>query len=406
MENILNGIRIIDFSTYASIPGAGRILADLGADVIKVEAPAGDPMRVFGNTVGVVATDEENPFYEMVNFNKRNICLDMKTAEGKTALFDLLKTSNAFISNLRYDALGRLGISYEDLKDHFPSLVYAHLSGYGLKGPDAGLPGFDTTAYWARGGGLMDLPLKGHGPMGISYGIGDSIAGICLAAGVMGALCKQIRTGEGSLVLTSLFGTAVYSNQMNLMAVQEQYAPDTFPKDLYSVPSPLCTTYVAKDGRGVTLTILNYTRDWPKFCKAISREDWINEPKFSTEAAAKEPANNKELIDYLVKLISSQNADYWAVSLKENDIPFSIAQRFKDVLHDSMAWGNGFLTNATFPNGNKSVVASTPIQIGENVASECRPAHAIGQDTQEILKEIGYTDDQIKIVINSNAKKH
>jgi crotonobetainyl-CoA:carnitine CoA-transferase CaiB-like acyl-CoA transferase len=145
MDKVLEGIKVVEFSSYAAAPWAGRLLAEMGADVIKVESPKGDAHRTFGFFIHTVCDPDENPCFLVENCGKRGICIDMRTTEGKEVLFDLLKDANIFFTNHRMAALEGMGLTYEDLKDRFPHLIYGHISGYGLKGPDAALPGYDST---------------------------------------------------------------------------------------------------------------------------------------------------------------------------------------------------------------------------------------------------------------------
>ncbi len=216
--------------------------------------------------------EDENPCFQLENANKRGITLDLKSAEGKEVLFDLLKDANIFFTNTRIEALKKLGLTYDDLKGRFPRLIYGHISGYGFKGEDAKLPGYDITAFWARGGGLADLAFEGNGPLSAPYALGDHASTMSLCAGLLGALHKQTLTGEGEYVLVSLYGVACFLNSLMITPAQEPYG-DPWPKDKYQPLTPISNTYRCKDGEMVTLTILDYRRDWPKFCKVIGRED-------------------------------------------------------------------------------------------------------------------------------------
>ena len=291
-------------------------------------------------------------------------------------------------------------ISYEDLKDKFPHLIYGHISGYGLEGEDSVLPGFDMTAFWARGGGLADFPTAGNGPMAIPFGVGDHAASLGMAAGLLGALNHQRDTGKGEYVLVSLFGTAVWLN--SLMLVPVQYG-DTWPKSRYAPATPISNTYVCADGEMVTLAVLDYARDWPKFCKVIEREDLTDVKEYRDAIEVRKPENNEALVKILLDVFKTRDRAYWLQRLKEHDIPFSKAQHMREVIDDQLAWENGYLTKFTFDNGHESAVPNIPIQFGGNVASPCRRAPDIGQHTREILAEMGYDAEKIQRFLDAKA---
>ena len=399
-RELLKGVKVVELSTYAAAPGCGRILADMGADVIKVEPPAGDPFRKFGLSVSAPVGDEEDPCFQLENAGKRSIAINLKTAEGKEVFFRLLADANIFFTNTRIQSLKKMGIDYDSLKEKFPHLVYGHISGYGLKGKDASMPGYDITGFWARGGSLADLAFEGNGPLAPPTGVGDHTTSIALAAGLLAGLYKQKMTGEGEYVLTSLFGSAVYLN--GLMNLPAQY-DDAWPKNRFQPLTPISNTYSCADGEMITLTILDYTRDWGKFCKMIGREDLIEEERFNNQVSAKEYENSKELITLLTGIFKEHDRDYWVAKLKEYDLPFSKTQHMREIAEDPQAWANGYLVEYTFPNGHAAAIPSTPIQFGENAAPPCEPFPKNGEHTVEILKEYGYGERDIVSFIEKGA---
>jgi len=394
MNRVLEGVKVVDLTTYAAAPMAGRMLADFGAEVIKIEPLSGDPFRNFGLSCGAPVDELENPCYQLENANKRGITLNLKSDEGKEILFKLLKDANIFLTNTRMEALKKMQLSYEDLQPMFPHLIYGHISGFGLEGAEASLPGYDLTAFWARGGALLDLGPKGTGPITTPYAVGDHSSTLALVSGLLGALHKQTKTGKGEKVLVSLFGTAIYLN--SLMSVPCQYG-DSFPKSRLHPLTPISASYCCKDGEWITLTILDYARDWPKFCAAIGREDLVSNEKYNKPEAGKQ--NSEELVQLIAGIFETQDREYWIKMMTKYDLPFGKTQHIIETMKDPLAWENQYLVNFTYESGNTTVMPCTPVQFGGNKAAPCEKAPQLGEHTKEVLAEIGYSAEQINELI-------
>lgn len=402
MRKVLEGVKVVELTTHAAAPMTGRILADLGADVIKIEAPSGDNQRLFGLSCGAPVSDDENPCFQLMNANKRGITLNLKMQEGRELLYDLLKDANIFFTNTRRQALEKLQITYEDLAPKFPHLIYGHISGLGLKGEEAKLPGYDITAYWARGGGLADFALEGNGPIMTPYAVGDHTTSLALAAGLTSSLYKQKLTGEGEYVLVSLYGVSVYVNSLILVPAQDCYN-DKWPKSKYSPLTPITNTYICADGEMITLTILDYERDWAKFCKMIQCEDLIDDERYNTRAEAKKLENSKYLVDLISDIFKQHDRAYWMAELSKYDLPYGKTVHLSEVTKDPLAWENGYLSEFTFENGNKCVIPNTPIQFRENVAAPCGPCPHLGEHSREIMRELGYGEEKIQKLLEMGA---
>ena len=224
----LEGLKVVELGTHFAVPSVTRILADWGAEVVKVESLTGDAWRIVGRNQKCPVVDDENPFFTVPNANKQFLALNLKDEDGKAALKKLIGTADIFLSNMRLPALKKLGFSYEDLKEAFPSLIYVHFSGFGYEGPDAALPGFDSVAFWARSGSMLDWGVEGNFPFLAPTGAGDAMVGSILCAGVLAAVIGREKTGKGTFVSSSLMGSSIWYN--NAAVVSTQYG-NKFPKD-------------------------------------------------------------------------------------------------------------------------------------------------------------------------------
>lgn len=218
--NMFSGVKVIELANFIAAPAAGRFFADGGAEVIKIESPAGDPLRYTAPSEGRPLSQEENTTYDLENANKKAMVLNLKSEKGKKILHEMLKEADILLTNWRTKALVKQGLDYETLKEKYPKLVFAQITGYGEKGPDKDLPGFDYTAFFARGGVSGTLYEKGTVPPNVVPGLGDHQAGMFLAAGMAGALYKAKTTGKGDKVTVSLMHSAMYGLGIMIQAAQ------------------------------------------------------------------------------------------------------------------------------------------------------------------------------------------
>lgn len=399
-DKVLSGVRVIDLSTYAAAPGTARILADWGADVIKVEPLNGDVFRYFGPLVNTPATEDENPCWEMENANKRGIALDLKSAQGQEIMHQLLMGADIFLTNTRIEGLKKLQLTYEDLSYKYPRLIWAHITGFGDTGPDASRPGFDTVAYWARSGSLIDFCQPGQPPITPPYAMGDHATSFSLCAGICAALVKQRQTGEGQKVSVSLFASAIWNAGLMVISSQDCYG-DKFPKSRYTPPTPLAASYRCKDGEWILLSILEYNRYWPVFCKVIEREDLISNEKYKTIESVRK--NSEEFVRLLDNIFASKDRVEWEVLLSDADIAYERILHFNDVAKDEQAWANNNLHEFTFSSGNKAVLPCTPVHFDNIGLPPYNNAPLLGEHTKEILHSLGYTNEEIANMINNKT---
>ncbi len=390
MDRPLEGVRVVDFGIHGAGSSCGKTLADWGADVIKVESLFGDASRVSGAQLDLPCTEEDNIHFEMINANKRSIAVNLKTPEGKEIMERLLSRANIFFSNMRLGALERLGLDYESMSARHPSIIWGHLSGYGIDGPRAQEPGFDTVSYWASSGLLIDLAEGGYSPNTAPFGVGDLAAGAMLAGGMAACLYQQAKTGRGQKVMNSLFGHAVWTAGC---LIQSTSRGDRFPKTRLRALSPFSNSYKCSDG-WLFITVLDYEKYFPRLCKLIGREELAEDKRFSTLDVAK--SNEPELISIFDDFFINHTLEEMHSALLKLDVPHGRIAHFADMAGDEQARANGYVYDFNARGGRTDVVAATPVKFGVNEPPEHRNAPLLGEHTKEILAEYGYSSPEIE----------
>ncbi|WP_332237187.1 CaiB/BaiF CoA transferase family protein [Sporolactobacillus sp. KGMB 08714] len=400
MNQPLKGIKVIDFSAYGAGPAAGKMLADWGADVIKIEPLKGDPSRSTSKTLGMRADDGENQHMELKDANKRSLPLNMKTAAGKEIMDKLLDKANIFISNYRIKALQGMGLDYETVSKKHPHIIWGILTGFGLEGAMVNNPGFDTVAFYAKTGQMIDFCENGEFPLTPPFGLGDMGTACSLAGGVAACLYRQAKTGEGEKVIVSLYGQGLWDESA---LVQSVYHGDIWPKTRKKPDSPLRNTFKCKDGVWMMISVIVYDRYFPVFCKVVGREDLINDKRFNTETAVK--ANAETLMKILDPIFLSKDFAEWDRILNEADIAHDRINHIKDILNDKQAWDNGFLYKYKNRDGVEDLTVSTPVKFGTSEPPEHRNAPLLGEHTVEVLIELGYDRKAIGELAASGVTK-
>lgn len=390
----LQGIRVVDLSTFMAMPQCGRILAALGADVIKIEPVTPEFFREGGKALdpNIPCTEEENPVYLNVNAGKRMIALDLKTEAGQQVLHRLLKTAAAFISNMRQETLTKLGADYETLHAAYPSLVYGHIDAYGMKGPEAARPSFDSQAYLARGGFMLDLNEPGSRPNEQVVGCGDSAVGLAVSGAVLAALIRRAKTGEGGYVNSSLLNAAIWVGGMQ--SILTQYGME-FPRSRLTPPAcALSTTYECKDGNWVCFVVSADTvGDWRQLCRALKREDLANDPRFDTPV--KQKINAPEAVRVISPLIKELTYEELREELSHTNLAYERPRHMREVLEDPQAVANEYFIKKSYPSG-KEVSFATPAFVMEDLPHEdLEQTIHHGAHTEEVLRELGYSADEI-----------
>src|SRR4051812_47739280 len=277
---ILDGVRVVELTAWVAGPAAAGVLADWGADVVKVEPATGDPQRSIFGAIGAREQTSVPPF-ELDNRSKRSVVLDLRVEAGREAMERLLAEADVFVTNLRVAALGRLGLDPTAVRARHPSIVYGIITGYGLDGPDAHRPGYDVGAFWARSTLAASVVPPGVMPPGIRSGLGDHVTGMTLAGGICGALFDRQRTGNGHLVATSLLRTGLYCAGWDLaILLRFDRLQSTRPREAH--PTPLVNCSAEGEGRGFGLLGRGGARHWPGLVAALGRDDLAADERFAT----------------------------------------------------------------------------------------------------------------------------
>ena len=381
-HDLLAGIRVVDAGSWVAGPAAATVMADFGAEVIKVEGLAGGGDLALGLAIEA----DQNPFWTLDGRSKKSVAVDLKHEAGHRVLRELVGSADVFVSNFRPALIDRLGLGYEALSAVNPRLVYAHVTGYGEAGPEAEKPGYDTTAWWTRTG-LMDFVRQpGARPSVSAPGMGDHATAMTLFGGIMAALYKRERTGRGDRVTTSLFANGLWSNGMLLSLLLCGGAMP--PREAEAVPNALATQYRTADGRWLQLTLLNEAREWPALLAVLDLEHLADDPRFADAVGRREHAG--ALHDVLAERIGAMDRTAVREAMDRAALPAALLTTLEDVLHDEQAAANDLLTATAAPEPGWERTIASPLWLEDAPKQVPRKAPTIGADTREVLGSLGY----------------
>ncbi len=333
----LAGVKVVELGVWVAGPAAGGLMADWGADVIKVESAQGDPQRNMFQALGIDAQIGE-PQFEIDNRGKRSVVLDLHSEDGKREMLSLLGDADVFITNVRLPALRRLGLDPDAIRSQFPRVIYGLLTGYGSEGPDVDRPGYDIGAFWARSGLAHTMVSPDQLPPAIRSGQGDHTTGITLVSGVMAALFDRERTGQGRLVSTSLLRTGIYTLGWDI-GVYLRFGKRESTKPRARLRAPLMNSYRCSGGRAFWLLGLEADRHWPALIAAINRRDLAEDERY-VDARAR-LVNSESLIATLDEIFASETIDVWTQKFDEHDVWWAPINSIPDVVVDSQAIAAG-----------------------------------------------------------------
>jgi crotonobetainyl-CoA:carnitine CoA-transferase CaiB-like acyl-CoA transferase len=392
----MEGVRVLEVAQFTFVPAAGAVLADWGADVIKVEhAETGDAQRGLSQLMGMPVGGSFAPLMEHPNRGKRSIGLALEKPEALGILHDLIGTSDVFLTNFLPAARRRLGIDVDDVRNVNPKIIYVRGSGFGSQGAESEIGAYDSTAFWARGGSALGTtPADYDGLCTMPAGAyGDSLGGMTIAGGIAGALFARERTGEASVVDVSLLGVGAWANALSVGFALLAGGPLPRRRSSQAAPTnPLVGNYRTADDRWLVLAMLQPGRYWADFCHRIEREDLIEDDRFdTTDKLMKNAGTAAEIIQ---DVISGRTLAEWTDRLGDAEGQWAIAQDAWEVGHDPALRANGLIAEVTDSEGKRRELVASPVQFdGEPAPITRGPQFA--EHTDEILRELGKSDDEL-----------
>jgi len=393
MTGLMDGVRIIELGHFVAVPSASAILADWGAEVIKVEEPKiGDQARWVTHIEGGKISNGVNYLFEVMNRNKKAITLNLKTDQGRSIMDKLIGGADVFMSNFQPNALKEFQLEYRKLRELNPKLVYAALSGYGEKGAKKDQPGYDYVAFWANGG-LMDKLSNPNGPPRRQRpGVGDNMTSLCIACGISAALFAREKTGEGCELTFSLYNTAAWAMQADIQVALSSGVEIPY-SNINEAANPLFNVYKTRDGRWLELAMLQSDQFWSRFCHATGLEDLEEDPRFVSHENRSE--NRTDLVQFITHAIGKRNIEEWEEIFNREELFHSRVQTVSEVINDPQAIENDFFLDVDEPSDYGMKLLASPILIDGKRPPIKSPAPVLGQNTEEVLLELGYSWDDI-----------
>jgi crotonobetainyl-CoA:carnitine CoA-transferase CaiB-like acyl-CoA transferase len=395
MTAVMEGVRVLEVAEHTFVPAAGALLADWGADVVKVEHVArGDAMRALASTGVTTIPSDVHVLLEHANRGKRSIALDLTSDEGLDILYRLAASADVFLTNKLPSVRRKLRIDVDDIRAHNERIIYVRGTGQGERGPEADRGSYDSLSFWARSGVAFGLMRKeyGHVPTMPAPGFGDSLGGMTIAGGIMGALFNRERTGKGSVVDVSLLSTGLWAmgNAVALaLLLDRSWTP---PPATAISRNPLVGFYLTQDERWLSFSCLQGGKYWPLLCEAIDRPDLAADPRFADNESLL--ANHLDAIATLRAIFAEHTAAEWRVRLAAFSGQWTVVQDAREIAADQQAIANGYLQPCETADGKPFHLVSAPVQFDE-VAAAPRRAPEFNEHGDAILAELGLDWDTV-----------
>ena len=398
MSDVMKGFRVLEVAEHTFIPAASAVLADWGAEVIKVEhVTRGDAMRGLGRTGVMDLSSGVHVLYEHSNRGKRSIGLDLSVPEGLEVLYEIAKSCDVFLTNKTPSVTRKLKIGIEDIREHNPKVIYARGTAYGVRGPDGESGGYDMTGFWCRGGSAASVTPPDIGGSisqpGPAYG--DSIGAMTMAGGIAGALLKRERTGEPSVVDVALLGVGVWAMGATMalsMQMGQAWAHPPISGPGFGMANPLVGVFTTKDDRYLNLTMLQAFKYWADFVAHIDREDLATDPRFDSHENLTE--NAEVAREIIAEAIAGKTLEEWREQFKTLKGQWAPIQNVLELAADPQVRANGFVAAAETAQGTAFELPASPVQFDEKPTATSRGPE-FNEQGDEILQEIGLDWDKI-----------
>ena len=389
----LADIRVVEITSFVAAPAAGALLADLGAEVVKVEVPRGEIYRYATPRSGGIESEfPEAPHFQMDNRGKRSLTLDVTREPARDALLRVIARADVVLTNMLPQRQLKYGIDAETLRADRPDLIFASMSGYGPVGSDSTQPAFDYTAYWARTGFMDSMRDEGVSPSFLRPGVGDHAAALAIVAGILAALRVREQTGAGQVVDVNLMHMGFYI-QGNDAATTLATGQSPRNHDRRRPRNPLWNHYETKDSRWLFLVMIESDRYWPELCRALELDDLVGEERFA--GPVERYRNSHELTALLAARIAERSLDEWRKDLAGRRIIWSAVQTLAEAIHDVQAEEAGIFQTLEHPVAGPFLSVAPPIQLSGFDLRSQRPAPALGADSRAVLAEAGLTTNEI-----------
>ncbi len=386
----LEGIKVLEVASWLAAPSCAALMADMGAEVIKVEPPGGDTYRRLNQAL--LGEDAIHPSYQFDNRGKRGICINLESADGVVALKKLAVDADIFLTNLTQERLTRYGITEEEIKQINPTCIYGVLSGYGTVGPDSHREAFDQTAFWARSGAMSIFGDRDDGPLISRGGYGDRTTALNMLSALLAALRVRDKTGEGQYVEVTLQRTGIWALASDMCtALYDRAQPEKTSRML--PPNPIWNCYQTAEGRWILLVMPMPLAYWPKFCRMVERDDWLTDERFQTVLGLME--HNHEIMDEVRSVFAAHDLPYWREKLDEAGLIWEPVADLPDVVEDPALRERGAFSFVVHERSGAVEIVSAPFDIRGADIEVRGPAPDAGEHTKEILVEAGYTPEEI-----------